>query len=330
MKRKTDANGTRTADTRIAWLWPGNRFRDLVELSYWGPLLKGFQEAFPKTVFVTTGEVHPDCDRMFRVISVGESRWKKFRCKKKGFYETGMGFLPLTVVSQLFKLRPDVIVTTEFSIWTLLSVMFRHLGRLKVVVLYEGYAPSHGFEDAPLRFFLRRWVAGRADAFVTNSRRGKDYLKNTLGASGEKIFRIVHEVSAIAEAEYRSGDAPPISGGKRPRFLYVGKLIHRKGVDLLLKSWGRFKDMRPESGSLWIVGGREKKEELIRRAEDLGLKDVHFVGEVKTTDVGPWYGACDVFVFPTREDTWGVVLLEAMSAGKAVLCSKNAGSSELV
>ena len=241
-----------------------------------------------------------------------------------------MGFFSPAVVPLLFRMGPDFIVSTEFSMWTMLATAFRRLGRWKVVVLYEGYSPSHSFEDSPVRFFLRRWVAGRVDAFVTNSRKGKEYLESTLGASGGKVFKVAHELPVTAKAEERRGEPLPISGGARPRFLYVGQLIHRKGVDLLLESWVRLKDALPEAGSLWIVGAGEKKEKLIRRAEELKVKDVNFAGEVKKSEIGPWYEACDVFVFPTREDTWGLVVLEAMSAGKAVLCSKNAGSSDLV
>lgn len=68
----------------------------------------------------------------------------------------------------------------------------------------------------------------------------------------------------------------------------------------------------------------------------------HFVGEVAAYEfftwegfvpyerLGAYYDACDVFILPSWEDTWGVVVLEAMVFGKPVLCSRFAGSSELV
>jgi glycosyltransferase involved in cell wall biosynthesis len=47
-------------------------------------------------------------------------------------------------------------------------------------------------------------------------------------------------------------------------------------------------------------------------------------------DLASYYRAADVFVSPTRADTWGVAVLEAMAFGKPVLCSKYAGSREMI
>jgi glycosyltransferase involved in cell wall biosynthesis len=317
-------------DSKIAWLRPGNRFHGPKGETYWRTLLVAFQEAFPRTTFVTTGEVSPECGSLYNIISVGKGSWRKSGRRKKGFYNKGRAIFSVGIVPVLFKLRPEVVITTEFTVWTMLSMLFKRLGRWKTVVLYEGYSASHAFEDDPIRLLLRKWTAVRADAFVTNSRRGREYLTKRLGTSAEKVFRVIHEIPAIPNPPGKRPDTVPISEGKRPRFLCVGHLIHRKGVDLLLKSWGKFRKTHPGIGSLWIIGDGDQREVLAGMAEAAGSGDIHFKGAVNNESLGGWYESCDVFVFPTREDTWGVVTLEAMGAGKAVLCSRNAGSSELV
>ena len=55
-----------------------------------------------------------------------------------------------------------------------------------------------------------------------------------------------------------------------------------------------------------------------------------WVGAVEYEQVGAYFYAADVFVFPTREDVWGLVLVEAMMFGKPVLASRWAGSTEMV
>ena len=57
---------------------------------------------------------------------------------------------------------------------------------------------------------------------------------------------------------------------------------------------------------------------------------VHLMGQIRYEDLGALFLASDVFVLPTLEDVWAVVVLEAMAFGKPVLCSQYAGAKELV
>ena len=59
-------------------------------------------------------------------------------------------------------------------------------------------------------------------------------------------------------------------------------------------------------------------------------RHVRFVGSVPYERLGFYFRGCDVFVLPTLEDTWGMVVLEALSFGKPVLCSKYAGTKEMI
>ena len=92
--------------------------------------------------------------------------------------------------------------------------------------------------------------------------------------------------------------------------LAIGQMIHRKGFDVLLKA---AKDLDPETG-IYFVGG-EAKEEYWKLREELGLKNVHFLGFQKKERLAQYYKAADVFVLPTREDIWGLVINEALAYG---------------
>ena len=54
------------------------------------------------------------------------------------------------------------------------------------------------------------------------------------------------------------------------------------------------------------------------------------MGWVDYDQLGHYFDASDVFVFPTLEDVWGMVVLEAMVFGKPILCSKGANASEMI
>lgn len=67
-----------------------------------------------------------------------------------------------------------------------------------------------------------------------------------------------------------------------------------------------------------MVGG-EPTEDYLQMRASLGLDNVHFVGFQKKEALSRYYRAADLFVLPTREDIWGLVINEAMAYGPARL-----------
>lgn len=110
-----------------------------------------------------------------------------------------------------------------------------------------------------------------------------------------------------------------------PLFLCVGSGFERKGVDLLLDLW-------PQVGSeahLVVVGRDSRLERYRHRTAAAGLAGrVHFTGPQK--EVGPWYGAADVFALPALYDPQPNAALEALSCGLPLLTSSKCGAAELV
>lgn len=96
--------------------------------------------------------------------------------------------------------------------------------------------------------------------------------------------------------------------------LYVGQFIHRKGVDVLLKASAGL----PEDTLVVAVGG-EPTEEYQTIARDNGLNNIRYVSFADKETVKKYYKAADIFVLPTREDTWGLVVNEAMAAALPVI-----------
>ena len=124
---------------------------------------------------------------------------------------------------------------------------------------------------------------------------------------------------------------PPNLQLKRPIFLYVGRITARKGIKTLLEACAILKSQGYVDYSLLIVGKGEQREEL-----EAFIKARHFEeqvtwgGWVEYGNLGSYFQQADVFVFPTFEDVWGMVVPEAMVFGKPVLCSNGAASCELI
>lgn len=96
--------------------------------------------------------------------------------------------------------------------------------------------------------------------------------------------------------------------------LSVGQFIYRKGFDVLIKAAGKIE----KNVGIYIVGG-EATEEYTMLKEELGLENVHFVGFKRKEELADYYKAADLFVLPTREDIWGLVINEAMAYGLPVI-----------
>ena len=113
--------------------------------------------------------------------------------------------------------------------------------------------------------------------------------------------------------------------------LFVGRLEKRKGLDYLLGAYREIKQRSPQA-RLVIVGPgtllRQKYEKLVKERH---LADVNFVGLVPNNELPHYYAAADVFCAPaTGEESFGMVLLEAMAMGKPVVASAINGYSPLI
>lgn len=313
-------------DLRIAWLLTSAFY-------YWHPMLSCLTRLFPNTVaFAANWQGYaPGFEDSFAVEVVGE-RQVVALTRSETSYGNNFTYLPLNVVSHLFRFRPEVIFSNSFGIWTLLALLLKPLGRWRVVIAYEGSSPGVDYRNSPARLALRRAMVWAADACITNSHAGKDYLLEVLKAPTHQVFCHPYEIpSSEALLESAKTIPPSLPPLKHPVFLFVGSLNRRKGIDLLLKACAELRKQGRTDYTLLVLGDGPQRSELEVFSQRQGLKNcVTWAGRVDYGDLGAYFQQADVFILPTLEDTWGMVVLEAMAMGKAILCSQFAGASELV
>ena len=117
--------------------------------------------------------------------------------------------------------------------------------------------------------------------------------------------------------------------GPGPLVLAVAGLIPIKGVDQILESLGRLRDMH--DFSLVVCGDGSQRHLLESTAIKLGIRDrTQFVGRLARTDIPKYFAAADLFVHASRIESAGYVLLEAMAAGLPVVCTDAGGPAEYV
>lgn len=114
----------------------------------------------------------------------------------------------------------------------------------------------------------------------------------------------------------------------RPYLLGIGRVVPQKGFDILLDA---FAEATLEGHDLLLAGEGPELAALRQRARDRGVADrVHFLGKVDRPQAVALFKGCSFFVLPSRMEPFGIVNLEAMAAGKAVVASRVGGVPEVV
>ncbi len=316
-------------ELRIAWLVPE------VELgAYWQPVLREFTKIFKNTVFYT-GRVWSGFDPTLPGASaiqlVGETKFVETEKIETG-YDRGFIVVSPSIIRYLLKFRPHVVFPQAFSLWTVIVAFLKPLMRWKIAIIYDGSSPNTDFRDSSFRTFVRRILVRFADAFVANSNAGKKYLMEVLNVPEDKIFTRTYLVpDAGALLKRLDQTQSPNLQLKRPIFLYVGRITARKGIKTLLEACALLKNQGYVDYSLLIIGKGDRREELEAFIKECDFEEqVTWAGWVEYGNLGAYFQQADIFVFPTFEDVWGMVVPEAMVLGKPVLCSKGAASCELV
>ena len=118
----------------------------------------------------------------------------------------------------------------------------------------------------------------------------------------------------------------PQAAGPWPRvFLFVGQFIPRKGLDVLLEAYRRYRAATADPWDLWCAGDGPLRETLA------GQPGVQVLGFVPPAECARLMGQAGAFVLPSRIDHWGVVIHEAACAGLPILASRTSyASADLV
>ncbi len=151
----------------------------------------------------------------------------------------------------------------------------------------------------------------------------------------DQATQIEPSIAAKSEVVYNGVDLArfaevPIYSARRRYILSYGRLTFQKGCDLLIDAFANVASQFPDI-DLLLAGEGEERVKLELQAVDRGLTGrITFFGRATPAQVVELLNGAEFAVFPRRSEPFGIVALEAMAAGKAVLATRVGGLPEIL
>jgi len=200
-------------------------------------------------------------------------------------------------------------------------VVLNHSRAVNVGTFHAYHRRDLGYKFG--RFLLRRWF-DKLNGRIAVSKPALDFVNRFFPANYEIIPNGIN-------VERFSAELPPIEGLRDDKLniLFVGRHEKRKGLRHLLAAYKRVKKELPNTRLIVVGPGNKKRyEKLVNK---VNLEDVVFTGYVSDEDLPRYYRTCDLFCAPaTGEESFGIVLLEAMAAAKPIVASQIEGYASVL
>ena len=222
--------------------------------------------------------------------------------------------------------KPDLVYVHFLTINALYVLLLHYVLRFRLVVSARG----NDIQGIPLRSRSQRWMLvnlfRRANAILFCStyvqRDAAEYLRHVLAGAYVGVVG-----DGFDPEEFQS---PRTYQNSSPYLLAMGRLVHKKGFDLLIRAFHQISSEFPLF-QLLIAGDGAERDPLQNLIDELKLRDrVVLLGfPDRSTSLALFWG-CAFFVLSSRLEPFGIVVAEAMAARKAVLATRSGGVIDLM
>lgn len=202
------------------------------------------------------------------------------------------------------------------------------------------WGPVGGGESAPKAFWqdfgfkakayerarnLTRWL-GEIDPFVRYTAKRSSAIRATTEDTAQRLYQMgadANKVEILSQLGLSEAEISDLAQYQMPedvpiRFISIGRLLHWKGFHLGIRA---FHEANLANAEYWIVGEGFELARLQSLARDLGIADrVKFCGSLSRQETLSTLASCHVLVHPSLHDSGGMVCMEAMAAGRPVIC----------
>ena len=239
----------------------------------------------------------------------------------KGFYVKSSGKICPEILRYVSNKEFDVIIIGMYSTPTsMIAIQYMKIKKIPFIISSDGGMIR---EDSKINNIIKKYFIGSASAWLSSGNKTTEYLCH-YGAIQDNTY--IYPFTSIKENEVlkkkltydeKKTQKNKLCIKEENVIISVGQFINRKGFDILIKACSNIDNKI----GVYIIGG-EPTEEYIHLVNELNITNVHFIGFKLKSDLINYYMAADLFVLPTREDIWGLVINEAMAYGLPVITTK--------
>ncbi|MBI1763077.1 MAG: glycosyltransferase family 4 protein [Acidobacteria bacterium] len=237
----------------------------------------------------------------------------------------------LALLQKLWQQRPDYLVIYGYTrVPQLAALAWCFLTRCPFAIAGDATYYADNARGAR-RFFKAGWlgfIARQAAAVLVVGKASRMFWE-AYGARPEQIFEALFAVdndwfAAESRRQHAKAEAFRRQKGWQDKlvFLYVGRLIKRKNVDLLVSA---VQQVRSDRAVLLIVGDGDERAGLETLAE--GDPRITFVGNASQQELAFYYALAEVLVLASQTEPWGLVINEAMACGLAIIAHWQCGAA---
>jgi glycosyltransferase involved in cell wall biosynthesis len=236
----------------------------------------------------------------------------------------------------LIKNKPNVVISSvSSSLRSIVSFVYASIFQKRFILwIIEWRKPTHSshFVKNLYRQFKKligQQIIRNCHSIIVGGSASKQYVLS-LGKTNNDIFMAMQSANDIRPIEaVRESKISPSTD--KYTFLYLSRIIPRKGLDILLKAFYLLRSERNDV-SLLIGGDGPFIEHCQQMVESLQIPDVLFVGSLNPQSVIHLYEKSDIFVLPSyfmrnTYEAWGLVVNEAMSMALPVITTNAVGAA---
>jgi len=281
---------------------------------------------------------------LFFSETVKEREWKIYYRKIRFNYKVLLSFsfqrktdtFPYffnpTLFFRLVQYSPEIIIIGGYHhLSCLIALLYTKFFKRRIILWCE--TNKYGYRlNYPLKETYKRWFVKNCTGYIVPGKASYEYLLS-LGAAVEKIWVAPNAVdndyfSQTCNKYIETKETFKESKGyPKTLILYVGRLIDRKGIFVLLKAFQILSQEQSDLGLL-LIGSGEGKKQYKDFCKTNNIKNVFFEGFVHQEELPAYYAMADVFVLPSYSEPWGLVLNEAMACKLPVISSNIVGAAE--
>lgn len=235
--------------------------------------------------------------------------------------------LSVEQITILKKEKFDVIVISGYSSLTaMITISYLSINKIPFIMSCDGGLISN---DNKIKYMLKTFFIKKARMWLSTGDETTKYLVH-YGAKKEDIrvypFTSVRNQDICKEKINKDYYKTKLGLKEKKVVISIGQFIYRKGFDLLIKA----SDEIDDDIGIYIIGG-EITEEYKKIMERSCKSNIHFLNFMPKDELSDYYKAADLFILPTREDIWGLVINEAMAYGLPIITTdKCVAGKELV